>query len=125
MMRQSASMLLAAFGVSLMFSSAAFGSFGVQTSGPNAFSVVVSNSAEPNNPEVANPNDLDTQAGSHPFDMTTSFLLNTDSEGELSSELFAKHSSVMLPAGFAGSITSVPQCPMSDLATRGVQFYPG
>jgi hypothetical protein len=117
--------LLTAFVVSVLHSTVALASFGMQTSGPNAFSVVVSNSANPSDPEVANPSDLDTQAGSHPFDMTTSFLLETNSEGELPSELLARDVSVMLPAGIAGSITSVPECPMADLASRGVQFEPG
>jgi hypothetical protein len=117
--------LLAALVASFAVASPALASFGVQTSGPNAFSVTVSNSADPSDPEVANPNDLDTQAGSHPFDMTTSFLLNTDSEGEMSSEQLARDISVMLPTGFAGSITSVPQCPMSDLSSRGAQFESG
>jgi hypothetical protein len=117
--------LLAAVATSLVLASPAFASFGVQTSGPYAFSAVVSNSPDPSNAEVANPNDLDTQAGSHPFDMTTSFLLNTNSEGKLTSELLARDVSVMLPAGFAGSITSVPQCPMVDLASRGSQFQSG
>src|SRR6185312_8938775 len=99
--------------------------FGIQTSGSEAFSVVVSNSPDPGNPAVANPNDLDTQAGSHPYDMTTHFVLKTNSEGELGSEQLARDISVMLPAGFAGSITSVPQCPMADLASRGSQFFNG
>ncbi len=117
--------LLVALAVSFALCSPALASFGIQSSGPNAFSVVVSNSPDPSNPEVANPNDLDTQAGSHPFDMTTSFLLNTNAEGELPSELLARDISVELPSGVAGSITSVPQCPMADLASRGTQFEQG
>jgi hypothetical protein len=123
--RSTICLLLAVLSATLVCCSPALASFGVQTTGPNAFSVTVSNSADPSDPEVANPNDPDTQAGSHPFDMTTSFLLNTGPEGKLPTDLAAKDISVMLPAGFAGSITSVPQCPMSDLAARGAQFYSG
>jgi hypothetical protein len=107
-------------------SPAAAASFGVQSEGGEAFSVVVSNSAIPDPlPEakgmmVANPNDLDAQAGSHPYDVTQSFFLKRNAQGELPSELLAKDISVNLPPGVSGSITSVPQCPMSDLATEGV-----
>ncbi len=118
--------LLVAFAVGLGCVSSAFASFGVQTSGPEAFSVVVSNSADPSDPEVANSSDLDTQAGSHPYDMTTTFRLEPNAEGELTSELLTRDVSVMLPAGFAGSITSVPQCPMVDLSARnGFESGPG
>ncbi len=78
-------------------------------------SVVVSNSANPSQPTEANPNDLDSQAGSHPFDMTTSFKLNLDPEGNTRGEYYAKDISVDLPSGFAGSIVSVPQCPIYKL----------
>ena len=117
--------LAVAVAASLAISSSALASFGVETSGPNAFAVTVSNSADPNNPEVANPDDLDSQAGSHPYEITTRFLLSPDSSGELSAEQLAKDISVMFPAGVAGSITSVPQCPMSDLSSRGAQFTNG
>jgi hypothetical protein len=90
-------------------------SFGF-ASGANAPSVVVSNSANPNQPSEANPNDLNTQAGSHPFDMTTSFRTSLDGEGNTTEELYTKDISVDLPTGFAGSIVSVPQCPISNLA---------
>jgi hypothetical protein len=107
-----------ALAATFAFAAPAMASFGIQTSGPNAFSVVVSNSADPAHPENANPNDLDTQAGSHPFDMTTSFRFDEDSFEELTGEERAKDVSVNLPAGFAGSIVSVPQCPMYELANE-------
>jgi NHL repeat len=102
--------------------------FGVYTSGSNAFSVVVSNSMIPYPepvlesagplPEVANPSDLDTQAGSHPFALTVKFTLKSNPfEGLLQSQ-YAKDVAVNLPSGFAGSIVSVPQCPMSRLVTE-------
>lgn len=107
--------------------------FGVDSSGPNAFSVVVSNSEVPGKgidgypesgiqrgsdipfPEVANPNDIDSQAGSHPDAMTVYFRLKTTPAEDMSAEEYARDVAVNLPAGFAGSIVSVPQCPMYDL----------
>jgi hypothetical protein len=105
---------------SLVCASSALASFGFVASGENAPSIVVSNSADPNEPAVANPNDLDTQAGSHPFDMTTSFRMNLDPEGNTIDEYYTKDISVNLPSGFAGSIVSVPECPMYDLVENGV-----
>jgi hypothetical protein len=95
----------------------ALASFGF-ASGENAPAVVVSNSANPSQPSEANPNDLDSQAGSHPFDITTNFKLNLDGEGKITGEYYAKDISVAFPPGFAGSIVSVPQCPISNLAER-------
>jgi hypothetical protein len=109
----------------LVFVSPAFASFGIQTSGPEALSAAVSNSSisdpfpQAEGLQIANPGDLDTQAGSHPFDLTTSFFLNTNAQGALTSEDSAKDVSVNLPAGVSGSITSVPECPMYLLATEG------
>jgi hypothetical protein len=103
--------------------------FGFQTSGPNAFSVVVSNSEVPSSerdgqgrpyPAAANPRDLDTQAGSHPYAMTVNFRLKTTPFEELVGQQFVKDIWVNLPAGFAGSIVSVPQCPMHDLDNEQV-----
>jgi hypothetical protein len=111
--------LLAGVLASLALSSPASASFGF-ASGPNAPSVVVGNSADPSNPVVANPNDLDTQAGSHPFDMTTSFRANLDENEKLTGEFFTKDISVNMPAGFAGSIVSVPRCEMHDLVNPNV-----
>jgi hypothetical protein len=122
----SSALAAATLAVLVFAAPAAAASFGFQTEGPEAFSVVVSNSAIPDPlPEakgmmVANPNDLDTQAGSHPYDVTQSFFLKDNAQGELPSELLARDISVNLPPGVSGSITSVPQCPMADLATEGV-----
>jgi hypothetical protein len=105
---------------------AAAAPFGFQTEGIEAFSAVVSNSAIPdplpeaNGMMVANPNDLDTQAGSHPYDVTESFFLKRNAENKLPGEMLARDITVNLPPGVSGSITSVPQCPMYDLATEGV-----
>jgi hypothetical protein len=98
----------------LASSSAALASFGFADGG-NAPSVVVSNSANPSQPNEANPNDLDSQAGSHPFAMTTQFKLNLDPNKEVSEDFYAKDISIDLPSGFAGSIASVPQCRISDI----------
>jgi DNA-binding beta-propeller fold protein YncE len=103
--------------------------FGFPATGPNAFSVVVSNSVVPGPgkefsgipyPSVANPNDLDTQAGSHPFAMTVNFRLKTTSFDEMTGGLYVKDVAVNLPSGFAGSIVSVPQCPMYDLSNPSI-----
>jgi len=110
--------------LALVVSSPALASFGF-AGGADAPSVVVSNSANPSQPSEANPNDLDTQAGSHPFDWTTSFKLNLDPEGvltgrELAGDYYAKDISVDLPSGFAGSIVSVPQCrSIADIEVAG------
>ena len=101
----------------LVFSSAALASFGF-VGGAEAPAVVVSNSANPSHPSEGNPNDLDTQAGSHPFDMTTSFELNVDPEGKFPGEFYARDISVDYPPGFAGSIVSVPQCRTADLEEK-------
>jgi hypothetical protein len=114
-----ASLLVAAL-AGLVSSSAAFASFGF-AGGANAPLVVVSNSANPSQPTEANPNDLDSQAGSHPFDMTTNFKLNLDPNKEITEDLYARDISVDLPSGFAGSIVSVPQCRISDLE----EHHPG
>jgi hypothetical protein len=98
----------------LILSSAALASFGF-AGGADAPSVVVSNSANPAQPTEANPNDLDSQAGSHPFDMTTTFKLNLNPEGWIRDEYYTRDISVDLPSGFAGSIVSVPQCRITQI----------
>ncbi len=61
----------------------------------------------------------DTQAGSHPFQMTTSFGFNAaiNSFEELAPEIDLKNTTVDLPPGLTGSATAVPQCPQ-ELFTR-------
>src|ERR1700685_4491796 len=57
---------------------------------------------------------LDTQAGSHPFELAISFDLNTivDQEGELRpAGGNSRNLVVNLPPGFIGNPTAVPQCP--------------
>jgi hypothetical protein len=98
----------------LVSSSAALASFGF-AGGAEPPSVVVSNSANPSQPSEANPNDLDTQAGSHPFDMTTNFKLNVNPEGNIREDFYARDISVDFPSGFAGSIVSVPQCRITQI----------
>jgi hypothetical protein len=123
-------MLPVAVVAAFLLASPAGASFGIQAAGPEAFSAVVSNSAISDNfPEVlnqaeaypltvANPGDLDSQAGGHPFDVTASFFLNRDPQGSITNEFSAKDIDVNLPAGVSGSIVSVPQCPMYLLATE-------
>jgi hypothetical protein len=109
--------VVAIMAVLALVAPSAFASFGF-ASGADAPSVVVSNSANPSQPSEANPNDLDSQAGSHPFDMTTNFKLNLDPESRTTGEYYAKDISVDLPSGFAGSIVSVPQCPIANLVEQ-------
>jgi hypothetical protein len=54
---------------------------------------------------------LDTQAGSHPFQLVTNFALNTKLEGihEAPAEM-PKDFHVNLPAGVTGNASSLPQC---------------
>jgi hypothetical protein len=111
-----ASLLVAAL-AGLVSSSAALASFGFR-GGAEAPSVVVSNSANPAQPTEANPKDLSAQAGAHPFEMTTNFNLNLDSEGSISEEFYARDISVDFPPGFAGSIVSVPQCRITQIEFR-------
>jgi DNA-binding beta-propeller fold protein YncE len=111
--------------------------FGFETVGPHAFSVTVSNSVVPNGrsvpedlggqlvpglpfPYVANPNDLNTQAGAHPFAMTVNFHLKTTPFERMTGEQYAKDIAVEFPSGFAGSIVAVPQCPMQNLDNKNV-----
>jgi hypothetical protein len=91
--------------------------FGFQLSGPDALEMLVGNSADPSEPAAANPVDLDTQAGSHPFDVTTRFLINTASDRNLPVNLQPKDFYVNVPAGFAGSVAKIPRCKMSELSS--------
>jgi hypothetical protein len=100
--------------------------FGFQTVGPNAPAIIVSNSANPSEPSAGNPADLNMQAGSHPFDVTTQFMINTESNGKLPPDLQPKDYYVNIPAGFAGSVAKVPRCKMSELSSlTNRQIPPG
>ena len=57
-----------------------------------------------------------TQAGSHPFDMSTSFGLNTREEegGKVFPDGAVRNLEVELPKGFAGNPTAVPHCSSLD-----------
>ena len=69
---------------------------------------------------------MDSQAGSHPFDVTTRFLINTESNRNLPSDLQPKDYYVNVPAGFAGSVAKIPRCKMSELSSlTGRQRPPG
>ncbi len=93
--------------------------FGFQLSGPNALEVLVSESSNaPDEPWMASPNPekLDTQAGSHPFDVTSRFMVNTEVNSNLPPEIQPKDYYVNIPAGFAGSVANVPRCKMGELS---------
>ncbi len=67
---------------------------------------------------------IDTQAGSHPFELTTSFRLNAtvDSLGKtIPDGGDLKDARVDLPAGLVGSATAVPQCSSELLTTLNAE----
>ncbi len=53
----------------------------------------------------------DTRAGSHPFQLTTSFTLNQDAEGQVAA--MPKDLHFQLPPGLIGNPTPFPQCPLA------------
>ena len=53
-----------------------------------------------------------TQAGSHPFAVTTSLLLNTDSEGDPEGQL--RDLEIAIPPGLIGDTTAYPRCNGAD-----------
>jgi hypothetical protein len=57
---------------------------------------------------------LSSQAGGHPFDMLTSFDLNTDL-GTYSSPEDVRDVAVELPLGLVGNPLTAPKCPLHDL----------
>ena len=93
--------------------SASFDVFGFQLGGADALEI---NASDPNalapsieegvnsNGErawqVANPQAPDSQAGSHPFDVTTRFVVNSESDGVLPLGMRPKDYYTNLPAGF-------------------------
>jgi hypothetical protein len=94
--------------------------FGFQLDGPYALEMLVSNASneaggEPWSASPA-PKELDTQAGSHPFDVTSRFMVNMESDGTLTPNLRPKDFYVNIPAGFAGSVAKIPRCRMSELS---------
>ncbi|HEX3519662.1 MAG TPA: hypothetical protein VHT29_11585 [Solirubrobacteraceae bacterium] len=62
---------------------------------------------------------VDAQAGSHPYQLTTSFALNQAAESELEkSPALPRNLQFKLPPGLVGNVTKFPQC--SELAFREV-----
>jgi hypothetical protein len=86
----------------------AWGAYGVS-------SLEVQMSAMGESPGVLVP---DTQAGSHPFAVTTNISLNTVGEGEgLRPDGNQRNATIDMPAGFLGNPTAVPMCPRADVGT--------
>ena len=52
-----------------------------------------------------------TQAGSHPYELTTNLDLNTNSEGQPANREELRNVTVELPPGLIGNPTAVPRCP--------------
>jgi hypothetical protein len=100
--------------------------FGFQLGGADALEINVSDphaaqpSIEENGWQVANPQAPDSQAGSHPFAVTTRFLVNGESDGNLPYGMRPKDYYVELPAGFAGSVAKIPRCKISEMESN---FY--
>ncbi len=100
--------------------------FGFQLGGADALEIDVSDphaeepSIEENGWQVANPQAPDSQAGSHPFAVTTRFLVNSESDGNLPLGMQPKDYYVDLPAGFAGSVAKIPRCKISEMESN---FY--
>lgn len=100
--------------------------FGFQLGGVDALEVNASDpnaekpTIEENGWQVANPQTPDSQAGSHPFAVTTRFVVNNESDGDLPLGMRPKDYYVNLPAGFAGSVAKVPRCKVSEME---VEFY--
>jgi DNA-binding beta-propeller fold protein YncE len=100
--------------------------FGFQLGGADGLEINASdpNAEEPSIEEnvwqVANPQAPDSQAGSHPFAVTTRFLVNSESNGNLPLGMRPKDYYVELPAGFAGSVAKIPRCKISEMES---DFY--
>jgi hypothetical protein len=63
----------------------------------------------------------DTQAGSHPFQLTTTLSLNQGPD-PTKPEMLPKDLRFDLPAGLIGNPTPFPQCSQADFAKRVVEF---
>lgn len=71
---------------------------------------------------VSNPDgSVDTQAGSHPYAVTTTFWLNTAYDAPQTRDMpsgSVKNVTVNAPPGLVGSATAVPQCSQAELQSR-------
>jgi len=60
-----------------------------------------------------------TQAGSHPYEMDTTFRLATHGEGEKTvPDQELRSMRIALPVGFVGNVTATPRCSMVQFKTR-------
>ncbi len=62
---------------------------------------------------------LATQAGSHPFQMTSTLTLNETAEPPYDQPALPKDQRFNLPAGLVGNPTPFPQCSNADFSTAG------
>jgi hypothetical protein len=83
--------------------------------------------APPSGSPPGTPGAPDVQAGSHPFQMTISFIGNhtIGPEGEAVPEGFAKDIDMELPPGVLANPSAVPQCPLALLANGGLLYGEG
>ncbi len=66
----------------------------------------------------------DTQAGAHPYGVSTSLNFTTEHVGD-TQEVYSPSQAVKdvvtdLPLGFAGSVLAAPKCPLTDLQQAGI-----
>ncbi len=98
-----ASALVLASAISLLWAGSAQADFGIQ---PGSFTAEATDSS----------GNLDTQAGGHPYQATTSFSFNTKAEagGEIPDDL-AKDVVAELPPGFVGNPQAISTCTEAEL----------
>src|ERR1039457_3668426 len=101
-------LFLLALCIPLLLTGTAFGSFGIKT-----FSVKAEN-------QNGSP---DTQAGSHPYALTTSFTL-TENPFPEQLENSPKEIQVELPPGFVGDPQATPKCAYSDFSENRCRLDP-
>jgi hypothetical protein len=85
--------------------------------GLSEFKSYSSNSSDPNNPFIGNPNDLSTQAGGHPYENTTMFTFNSHPsplvEGVILPDADVRTTIGETPAGFIGDPEAAPACSLT------------
>jgi hypothetical protein len=62
------------------------------------------------------------QAGSHPYALTTTLMLNTEADAALGYEVpqgAIRSLNISVPAGLVGDLTAVPRCPSADFESQG------
>ncbi len=115
MMGRQGWLLLATAAAFLVVTGQALASFGFSSVGFTATEMPTEHQAE-----VGEPGPIDVQAGSHPWAVKASFLLNAHEgqSGALVPDGDAKDVFVELPPGLVGDATVVPQCSIDEFETQ-------